>query len=380
MGSVGQSSLPSRPIVKASSVRSMPSSGWAVARTCNDRPGQRLACGALALCASLAAVRVAVRHRVAASARLPIAPLGPTAIGARVGRTPRPGSTLAVARGGAWCRWWRSDSAPTRWTGALPTVEGAISWRPAAPGVDWGELRLAGTGEAWRVRAVVARLDPRRVQLRLDTAFRNGLLGADWTIARAPAGAVLALNAGQFAGSLPWGWTVLNKRELLPPGRGPLSLAVTIDSAGTVHWVPAAEIDAACHTPGIVWAFQSYPMLLEGDGEVPRALRTPLSHGGIDLAHRDARLAIGVLHDGRILIVLTRFDGLDGTLDALPFGLTTPEMAAVMGALGCRTAVMLDGGISGQLLIRDTGGRTYRWPGLRHVPLGLVVLPRSERV
>lgn len=338
--------------------------------------GQRLACSALALCASLAVVRVAVRHHVVARAGLPTARLGPTGISARVGRTPSPGSTLAVARGGTWYRWWRSDSAPTRWSGALQTVARAISWRPAAPGVDWGELRLAGTGEAWRVRAIVARLDPRQVRLRLDTAFRNGLLGVDWTIARAPAGAVLALNAGQFAGSLPWGWTVLNGRDLLPPGHGPLSLAVAIDSAGTVHWVPAAEIEAVRRALRILWAFQSYPVLLEGEGDVPRPLRAPPSDGGIDLTHRDARLAIGALHDGRILIVLTRFDGLDGTLDALPFGLTTPEMAAVMGALGCRTAVMLDGGISGQLLIRDTGGRTYRWPGLRHVPLGLVVLPR----
>jgi exopolysaccharide biosynthesis protein len=43
----------------------------------------------------------------------------------------------------------------------------------------------------------------------------------------------------------------------------------------------------------------------------------------------------------------------------LPFGLTTPEVAAVMGALGARRAVLLDGGISSQLLIRE-GTRTLR--------------------
>jgi hypothetical protein len=46
-----------------------------------------------------------------------------------------------------------------------------------------------------------------------------------------------------------------------------------------------------------------------------------------------------------------------------------------MGALGARRALLLDGGISGQLLVREEG-RTRSWAGLRKVPLGLVVLPR----
>jgi hypothetical protein len=56
----------------------------------------------------------------------------------------------------------------------------------------------------------------------------------------------------------------------------------------------------------------------------------------------------------------------------MPFGLTTPEMAAVMGALGCRHALLLDGGISGQLLVRETGGSVRSWAGTRRVPMGLV--------
>jgi hypothetical protein len=71
---------------------------------------------------------------------------------------------------------------------------------------------------------------------------------------------------------------------------------------------------------------------------------------------------------------MTRFEGLGGVLENLPLGLTTPEMAALMGALGARRAVLLDGGISSQLLIRE-GGRTHRWPGWRRVALGLVAMP-----
>ena len=52
------------------------------------------------------------------------------------------------------------------------------------------------------------------------------------------------------------------------------------------------------------------------------------------MAHRDARLALGVLPDGQVLLALMRFAGLGGVLDRLPFGLTTPEMAALMGGVG----------------------------------------------
>jgi exopolysaccharide biosynthesis protein len=88
-----------------------------------------------------------------------------------------------------------------------------------------------------------------------------------------------------------------------------------------------------------------------------------------------ARLALGTLADGRVLVALTRFEGLGGVLDVVPFGLTAPEMAALMGALGARRAVLLDGGISGQLLVRE-GGATRAWKGLRDVPLGMIVTAR----
>jgi len=40
--------------------------------------------------------------------------------------------------------------------------------------------------------------------------------------------------------------------------------------------------------------------------------------------------------------------------------------------------VLLDGGISGQMLIRE-GTESRRWRGLRAVPLGLLAISRSER-
>lgn len=286
-----------------------------------------------------------------------------------------PAGSLAVERDGAFETWWRSERAPVRWTAPLPALAGAIAWRPLARGIEWGSIRLSGRGEAWRIRVVLVRIDPRLVRIRLDTAFAGPAMAADWSISRAPNDARAAFNAGQFSRSMPWGWVVMHGRQFLSPGRGPLSTAVVIDTAGRVRWnrgdslaVPASDVDAA---------FQSYPTLLAGDGDIPAALRASGSGAAaIDLGHRNARLALGEGRDGRLLVALTRFDALDGAMDFVPFGLTTPEMAALMGALGCRQAVALDGGISSQLLLRDDSGHTHEWRGVRKVPLGLVVSPR----
>src|SRR6185436_8899955 len=82
-------------------------------------------------------------------------------------RAALPPSSLAVWTGRAWQEWWRSDAAPARWKDAHEAVVDAIEWRRASAGVEWGELRLAGSGEARRLRAVAVRIDPRLVRLRL---------------------------------------------------------------------------------------------------------------------------------------------------------------------------------------------------------------------
>lgn len=285
-----------------------------------------------------------------------------------------PASALAVrTAGGRWMEWWRAGSAPTRWAGPLPVVAGAVRWRSVSPGVEWGELRISGSGEAWRLRLVLVRLDPRRLSFTLAERTRDeGTLGA-WSVDSAPSSAIVALNAGQFSGGQPWGWVTYDGRERQPPGHGPLSSALVVDRAGVARLIPMDSIAAARAGDDVVLAVQSYPTILWGDGEVPPQLRAP--DRGVDVEHRDSRLAVGLQADGRLLVALTRFEGLGGVLTELPFGPTVPEMAAIMGALGARRAVLLDGGLSGQLLVRD-GPRTQRWRGLRRVPLALVVTPR----
>lgn len=279
-----------------------------------------------------------------------------------------PDSSLAVKQGSAWRVWWSARSAPVRWQPSDTARLGAIDWRRGAIGVEWSELVLAGSGEAWRTRVIVARIDPSRVRLRLDTAFaRAG--SASWTIDRVRDADVFAINAGQFASSMPWGQVMLRGTQWLSAGRGPLASAVAIDSSGAVHLVHGA----AAPLRGTTWAFQSYPTLLRA-GEVPSELQA--ADRGVDVEHRDARAAIGVMADGRIVVALTRFDALGATLGFIPFGLTVPEMAAVMGALGARDAVTLDGGISGQLFLRDVNGAGHSWRASRSVPLALVAESR----
>ena len=69
---------------------------------------------------------------------------------------------------------------------------------------------------------------------------------------------------------------------------------------------------------------------------------------------------------------MTRLDVALPGVDRLPLGLTVPEMAAVMGGLGAQHAMLLDGGISAQMIIADSAGNARAWKGLRKVPLALV--------
>lgn len=281
-------------------------------------------------------------------------------------------SALAVRSAEGVVEWWRADRAPHRWERAHPAVQRAIQWRRGASGVEWGELALEGAGEAWRTRVIIARLDPVRVRFDVQWGVDNSAR-ARWTVDDVSRDIVFAVNAGQFTAALPWGWVVADGRERLSPGRGPLSSVFVVDREGRAYVMDGDTLGSLRQSGGVAAAFQSYPTLLTRGGVVPVAVRTPCA---IDCTHRDARLALGVDRDGYILVALTRFDAAGEALGFVPLGLTVPEMTAVMGALGAQQAVLLDGGISAQLLVRDAQGGAHRWRGVRRVPLGLVARVR----
>ena len=77
--------------------------------------------------------------------------------------------------------------------------------------------------------------------------------------------------------------------------------------------------------------------------------------------HRDARLALGTLPDGRVVVALTgSMRSVRGSAGSRSVHLG--EMAKVMRALG-RDAILLDGGVSGQLMVR--GGCGAHLGGIR---------------
>jgi exopolysaccharide biosynthesis protein len=248
-----------------------------------------------------------------------------------------------------------------------------ITWRSRGGPLEWGELQLSGAGEAWRIRGIVVRFDPTRFRFRLATALSHAATVPEWSVDSAGPAAALAFNAGQFAGAAPWGWVVHKGREVRPRGRGPLAQTVLFDSLGRMGFLDDSATASAQAGGAIYEAFQTYPSLLVGDGVIPAAFGALNSL--LDVGHRDSRLALGRTRDNRVLLLLTRFDGLGGQLDGVPFGLTVGETAALMGALGCGSAVALDGGISGQVLVR-TADSSAVWRGWRKVPLGLIAESR----
>jgi hypothetical protein len=290
-------------------------------------------------------------------------------------RSETAGEALSVLTKRGWRVWWRADTAPALWAGPLPLVATAVAWTPMRPGLELGTVALSGSGEAARVRVALVRVDPARYRFRtVLPASNHGY--RFWTVDSATADVALAFNAGHFDSVLPWGWVVRDGIELQPPGHGPLSMAAVVNEAGAVALVPFSHIDDARRRRPRE-ALQSYPTLLLPDGRVPDQLLRPGAK--IDLRHRDARLALCELRDHRILIALTRFDLMGPALSSVPFGLTVPEMAGLMGALDCRSAMLLDGGLSGQLMVRDTVGTAHRFRGWREVPMGVAVTPRTSR-
>jgi hypothetical protein len=256
--------------------------------------------------------------------------------------------------------------SPASTSAAAPT----LAWR--GTDVRWAEWRVVLGARRIAATMVVVEIDPSRVRLALDIVREGDALGA-WSIANAPADAAVAFNAGQFTDEGPWGWVVHRGREWQAPGRGPLAAAVVVDSAGAVRIVGAADTDGVRAKGGVIEALQSYPLILD-NGRLPRALCDTTR---VDETHRDIRFVLGTRDDGTVLLVLSRYGGAGGVAGRLPIGPTTREMADIVRRLGADRALMLDGGLSAQLLVRDNEG-THEWNGLRRVPLAMVGVPVAK--
>lgn len=292
--------------------------------------------------------------------------LGPAALGAQ-------GATLTASVAGRTVD-LSAGSVPARIVRGGRQLAPLLPWRAAQPGLEVAFLPLRAGALGIAVEAVVVRVDPARFRFALQHRVQaNGMTGT-WTIDSAGPGAALAMNAGQFKESGPWGWLVIDGYEHRNPLRAPLGIGIRIDTAGRLRWVAPGDEGRWRRDPATVFAFQSFPFLFF-DRRVPPALRRP---SGVDLDHRDARLVMAEQDDGTLLFVLTRYAALGTVAERVPVGLTTPETIALVAALGARHAVMLDGGTSAQLLVRGPADDETGWRGLRRVPLGLVAEPSAR--
>ncbi|HKH83866.1 MAG TPA: hypothetical protein VKA25_09290 [Gemmatimonadales bacterium] len=158
-----------------------------------------------------------------------------SAIGATIFRSPE---SLGVWTSQGWETWWRREAFSRNWNGRA-TLAHHVTWRQGARGLDWAELELWGASEAWRTRLIVVRVDPVVMELSLEAAFTRS---RGWTIADADSTVALALDAGQFRHSLPWGWVVSKGEELLQPEYAPLAGAVVLDSSGAVRIVAPNDV------------------------------------------------------------------------------------------------------------------------------------------
>lgn len=249
----------------------------------------------------------------------------------------------------------------------------SLAWRTIQPGMQSATIDLAAGAFRIPVQAIVVRVAPAQFRFSLARVTDDNGMTGRWTIDSAGANVVLAMNAGQFKETGPWGWLVLQGEERRSPLRAPLAVGIRIDTSGRIRWVPPTHEPSFRDDRTTAFAFQSFPLLLY-DHRVPPTLG---DRSLMDLAHRDARLIMAESADGALLFVLTRY-ALSPMVERVPIGLTTPEALVLIAALGARHAVMLDGGISAQLLLRDATGGEARWRGLRKVPLALVAERRPE--
>jgi uncharacterized protein YigE (DUF2233 family) len=274
--------------------------------------------------------------------------------------------------------WWTASGRSASLTSAASRMPASIQWTVRAPGVETAELPLRVLPGIIRLHVVLVRLTTGAFDTRIVHATDESHFRGTWTVdsSRTDDRVRVAVNAGQFLETGPWGWIVEGGTELAGPRRAPLAAAIGFDSTGHVRWFD--DSDVAYHrthpreSARIVTAFQSYPRLLEA-GRIVDAVATG---AGMDVSHRDTRLAIGTMDDGAIVLALTRLGRDESAASRIPIGLTTREMAGLMKAIGCRDAMMLDGGLSAQLFVRPDTAPPLLWRGARRVPIGLVFRTR----
>ena len=165
--------------------------------------------------------------------------------------------------------------------------------------------------------------------------------------AGAQAGAIAAIN-GSFFDTKVGGSTVFFKKdgEIINPTRVGFNeyrenagFALDARNRPSIVARPEAGWESLA---GFSSVLASGPLLIQ-DGQLVEQQQNPFND------NRHPRTAIGLTSDGRLLAVV-----VDGR-SADAFGMSIPELAELMAALGCTSAMNLDGGGSSTAWIQGTG-------------------------
>ena len=260
-------------------------------------------------------------------------------------------------------------AAPSR-VSTPPGPALGLAWAPVdslrQPGVEvW-----AGRSDAFPLRTWAVRLDevPLRVLIAADTT--DGRDGPTAFAERTGACVVLnggyfSMTTGAFVGLAAAGGEVLSpatsevERDGIqyPVTRGALGIGprgVELEWAGAPMTRCEAPPDnrpgrpasaAPCSPWSVTDALSAGPMLLR-DG-APTQSADAEAFFGTSIPQRHPRSAIGVEADGAVWLVVVDGRQPDSR------GVTLPELADLMAALGARDALNLDGGGSSAMIVRQ---------------------------
>ena len=224
-----------------------------------------------------------------------------------------------------------------------------VEWETLVPGLQWAELPLKHAPNPIGFSAFLLRVDPAQHTLRLGSlkAFHRGSVEEIAT----ENGMNIAINAGYFSEEGPVGLLKMKGKAQGTRNRWAAHLLL---SPSDVRILNQKNVD----TSSAYEAMQGFPAIMSG-GRTYGYMR----HGGrgFDVLKVERRSAICVGEDGWMFWLAT---------DTVASGLSLNELASLLGGLGCRDAMGLDGGTSTGFYL-SLPGRAEAISNLKPVPVVL---------
>ena len=245
--------------------------------------------------------------------------------------------------------------------GAAEITQSGFS--PVYIGIDYETATIpsnpSATGAPTTSRAYITRIDLRAPGIGLITTPHSGPLNTtSETISQfaIDTGVRIAINANFFAPCCDAfaepktviGLLVSQGQVVSPPTSDPLQseavLAITRDNEAVIAEAPEVDLNK-------VYTAVAGSAIIVKDG-VDVSASSP-NEG--DPADPNPRTLVGLSHHGRFLYLVA----IDGRVAGYSLGTTNAQSAALMLALGCDSALNLDGGGSTEMVRADIPGKPY---------------------